>query len=196
MIKKILLFGLVMLLSVAAIGQNKRVRGNFVGSKYAGKSVFIDTLGYTVVDSSAADIIQIDSVFQGAMLQYDTTNGWESVDRAAILGYKEYVALLTQTGTDAPVATVIYNDLGGTVVWTRVAGADTGDYRGTLVGAFASNKTLIISKTGYISPPFDEDTFISTGIISEDVIRVFTAAAEASADSVLTGYYIVVRVYN
>ena len=138
MMKRILLFVLVMLLSVAAIGQNKRVKGNFVGSKYAGKSVFIDTLGYTVVDSSAADIIQIDSVFQGAMLQYDTTNGWEAADRAAILGYKEYVALLTQTGTDAPVATVLYNDLGGTVVWTY---SSVGEYIATLAGAFTINKT-------------------------------------------------------
>jgi hypothetical protein len=33
------------------------------------------------------------------------------------LGYKKYVALLTQTGTDAPVATVLENTLGFDVVW-------------------------------------------------------------------------------
>lgn len=31
---------------------------------------------------------------------------------------KVYVALLTQSGTDAPVATVLKNTLGGEVVWT------------------------------------------------------------------------------
>lgn len=55
----------------------------------------------------------------------------------------KYVALLTQSGTDAPVATVLENTLGGTVVWTRNS---LGQYFGTLSGAFTENKT--------IAPPF------------------------------------------
>lgn len=55
-------------------------------------------------------------------------------------GVKEYVALLTQTGTNAPVATVLKNTLGGTVVWTRNA---IGDYRGTLENAFPDDKTTL-----------------------------------------------------
>jgi len=51
---------------------------------------------------------------------------------------KRYVALLTQTGTDAPVATVLENTLGGEVVWTYNG---PGDYTGTLAGAFPANKT-------------------------------------------------------
>lgn len=137
-LNRLILFGAIMLLSITSFAQNKRVRGNYAGPAYAGLAVVIDTLGYTVVDSSATPAIQTDSVFQGAMLQYDTTNGWESVDRAAVLGYKEYVALLTQAGTDAPVATVLYNDLGGTVVW---AYGGNGEYSATLTGAFVLNKT-------------------------------------------------------
>lgn len=55
--------------------------------------------------------------------------------------YEKYVALLTQTGTDAPVATVLENTLGGTVVWTY---ASQGEYRATLAGAFTTSKTFII----------------------------------------------------
>lgn len=51
---------------------------------------------------------------------------------------KRYVALLTQAGTAAPVATVLENSLGGTVAWTRNA---AGDYRGTLAGVFTVDKT-------------------------------------------------------
>jgi hypothetical protein len=50
---------------------------------------------------------------------------------------KRYRALMTQTGTAAPVATVLENTLGGTLVWTRVG---AGAYRGTLTGAFPVNK--------------------------------------------------------
>jgi len=59
--------------------------------------------------------------------------------------YKVYTALLTQTGTDAPVATVLENTLGGTVVWSYVAG---GRYIGTLSGAFTVNKTAIFCNLG------------------------------------------------
>ena len=52
--------------------------------------------------------------------------------------YLVYTALLTQTGTDAPVATVLQNTLSGAIVWTR---GDVGEYTGTLAGAFTANKT-------------------------------------------------------
>jgi len=54
-------------------------------------------------------------------------------------GVKEYVALLTQTGTDAPVATVLKNTLGGTIVWTY---SNFGRYIGTLAGAFTANTII------------------------------------------------------
>lgn len=50
-----------------------------------------------------------------------------------------YSALLTQTGTSAPVATVLENTLGFTPVWSRNS---QGDYRLTFEGGFPINKTL------------------------------------------------------
>ena len=64
------------------------------------------------------------------------------------VGVKVYRALLTQTGTDAPVATVLKNTLGETVVWTRGL---AGVYFGTLAGAFLSGKTYI-SPFQYVDP--------------------------------------------
>lgn len=55
--------------------------------------------------------------------------------------YKVYTALLTQTGTNAPVATVLENTLGGVVVWSYDA---VGSYIGTLVGAFTIGKTIFL----------------------------------------------------
>jgi len=52
-------------------------------------------------------------------------------------GYLKYVALLTQSGTSAPTATVLENTLGGTVVWSYLS---VGQYVGTLTGAFVENK--------------------------------------------------------
>jgi hypothetical protein len=55
-------------------------------------------------------------------------------------GAKLYVALLTQSGTDAPVATVLQNDLSGPIVWSRI-GVD--QYKGILSNEFTLNKTFI-----------------------------------------------------
>ena len=57
---------------------------------------------------------------------------------------KRYVALLTQTGTSAPVATVLENTLSGTPVWSYDS---EGTYHATLSGAFptASKTTVVIS---------------------------------------------------
>lgn len=54
--------------------------------------------------------------------------------------YKVYTALLTQTGTDAPVATVLENTLGGTPVWSYSA---VGDYTLTATGLLTSAKTTL-----------------------------------------------------
>ena len=53
--------------------------------------------------------------------------------------YKVYTALLSQSGTSAPVATVLENTLGGAVVWSRIG---VGAYRATLSGVFTATKSF------------------------------------------------------
>lgn len=63
------------------------------------------------------------------------------------LPYLVYTALLTQSNTAAPVATVLQNTLGGTVVWTY---NNAGNYSATLSGAFLIEKTaLFATPEGY-----------------------------------------------
>ena len=52
--------------------------------------------------------------------------------------YKVYTALLTQTGTNAPVATVLENTTGGTITWGRTS---SGWYTATI-----SNSSFLVSK--------------------------------------------------
>jgi hypothetical protein len=65
----------------------------------------------------------------------------------ASLGYKTYVANLTQSSTNAPVATVLENTLGGNLVWTRFG---SGTYLATLNGAFSNASKIWLSP---IIPP-------------------------------------------
>ena len=61
-------------------------------------------------------------------------------------GYKVYTALLTQTGTAAPVATILKNNTGATLTWARTG---SGTYTVTASSnAFTSNKTLVFYNLG------------------------------------------------
>jgi len=61
------------------------------------------------------------------------------------LGYTVYTALITQTGTAAPVATVLQNTTGGTIAWSRTS---TGSYKAVISGTtYVENKTAVIIST-------------------------------------------------
>ena len=73
-----------------------------------------------------------------------TFRAGEVVD--ASLGYKSYVALLTQTGINAPVATLLKNNTGATFTWARTGG---GTYTITAnINTFTANKTIVFFNLG------------------------------------------------
>ena len=61
-------------------------------------------------------------------------------------GYTVYTALVTQAGAAAPVATVLQNTTGGTIVWTRNS---TGRYVATISGTtYTTDKTTVLVTSG------------------------------------------------
>jgi len=99
--------------------------------------------------------------------------------------YLKYVALVSQTGTDAPKEIVLENTLGGTVVWAR---SDVGDYKATLSGVFTENKTVIFNNlTGGLNYIFWNDA---------DTIRINTTDNTGTfVDDALVSTSIEIRVY-
>lgn len=105
------------------------------------------------------------------------------------LSYSVYTALLNQSGTDAPVATVLENTLGGTVVWTRSA---TGNYRATLSGAFPAAKTFV----SVTQSADNYSGFTYVGRLDNNEIGLFTFDdALASVDEDLINRSFEIRVY-
>lgn len=95
-------------------------------------------LTYNDADGSAANYADL-LVSSGGNLTITPSGGNTNIT-GTINGVKVYRALLTQTSTNAPTATVLENSLGGTVVWTRSV---QGVYVATLTGAFPSGKTMV-----------------------------------------------------
>ena len=82
--------------------------------------------------------------------------------------YKVYTALLTQTGEDAPTATVLENTLGD-IVWTRI---DEGIYIGTLSNSFIENKTgVIINNTAYAS----DNQITTVDVLTTSTVNIQTS---------------------
>ena len=102
--------------------------------------------------------------------------------------YKVYTALISQTGTSAPVATVLENTLGGTVVWSRV---NIGEYRGTLTGAFTASKTVVLQ--GGTAAFKSTNSFPVT--VDYVQVKTFNPSTLTSEDSILVSYSIEIRVY-
>lgn len=109
-----------------------------------------------------------DNIYTRAKITVDTAYAdMDAIVEAASGGssYLVYTALLSQSGTDDPVATVLENTLGGTVVWARDS---QGFYSATLSGAFTANKSVAFymvnsdQSAGYLlTYEFpDEDTFL------------------------------------
>lgn len=107
--------------------------------------------------------------------------------------YKVYTALLTQSGTDAPVATVLENTLGGTVVWTR---DNVGSYFGTLSGAFINNKTSRFA-CDLNNPGDGFGNSIVVQRLNDNQIVCYTGSRNGQEflDDVLNYTYIEIRVY-
>jgi hypothetical protein len=101
---------------------------------------------------------------------------------------KVYKATLTQTGTSAPVATVLVNTLSGTPVWSYVS---VGLYKLTLTSEWAANKTALYS----INIP-DGNGFGSLQRNNANEIFLVTRdTSSLNADDLLLESYIIIEVY-
>lgn len=95
-----------------------------------------------------------------------------------------YNAWLSQTGTNAPVVTVLRNTIGD-LVWTR---GSAGEYFGTLTGAFGEgNNTTVMLTNG-------------DGVGAQAIVGGKTDANSvyilSTVDGILTGASLEIKIYN
>ena len=101
--------------------------------------------------------------------------------------YNSYVALLTQAGTAAPVATVLSNNLTATLTWARTG---VGVYTLTASAAtFTANKTIIFLNAGSLSS-------LITGERTSDTVLTIKTFSGGAADSAITNGAFEVRIYT
>ncbi len=111
------------------------------------------------------------------------------------LPYKVYVALLNQTGTSDPVATILENTFSGvTFTWTRDS---AGVYRVTCNGTpFTTDKTTVFLTP--ININFPDCFLISVDVINTNhILPLYTVdLSGAGGDDLLVNTAIEIRVYS
>ena len=104
--------------------------------------------------------------------------------------YNSYVALLTQAGTAAPVATVLSNNLTATLTWARTG---VGVYTLTASApTFTANKTIVFLNAGSGIP-------LITGERTSDTIltiKTFVPSSGAAVDAAIANGAFEVRIYS
>jgi len=99
--------------------------------------------------------------------------------------YKVYTALLTQTGTTAPAATVFENTLGGAVTWEYYTEEAPGSYKAVTSGLFTENKTVTVTSVDVTGFP------LTIARLDSSTVTVY-----GTADDTITNTFIEIRVYN
>lgn len=125
-----------------------------------------------------------------------TGNDYTDLFDSSVRDYKTYKALLTQTGSNAPSATVLQNEFSAPIVWTRVS---AGYYVGTLTGAFVNNKTFIkpLSFANGTNPTPAAALFLISNIDANTVeVYTYSDNGVTIADDLLSKNCVEIQVYN
>lgn len=105
---------------------------------------------YPIEVPTATDLILFSDISGGNVTKNTTVQSIIDLANAVQLGYTSLVQLLTQTSTNAPVATEVYNNTGQTYTWSYVS---DGVYRITSTGTpFTVNKTVVFVNYGNANP--------------------------------------------
>ena len=104
--------------------------------------------------------------------------------------YDSYTALLTQTSTNAPVATILSSNLTGTFTWARTG---VGVYTLTASAAtFTANKTIVFLNAGSGIPLISAERTSDTVL----TVKTFVPSSGAAVDAAITNGAFEVRIYT
>ena len=139
---------------------------------------------YPIEVPATTDLIPFSDVSKGNVTKSATVQSIANLANAVQLGYTSLVQLLTQTGTNAPVATEVYNNTGETFTWSYVS---SGVYRITSTGTpFTVNKTVVFINTGSTN----------SGMFEPRWSRISDTVIEIVSSNLWTNGSFEVKIYN
>ena len=140
------------------------------------------------VDSQTTGVAEINKITASNINQIKAGVNANETAINNLLPYTSLVQLLTQTGTNAPVPTEVYNNTGETFTWSYVS---QGTYRVTSTGTpFTVGKTVVFANLGSYNTGALRD--IGWDRISDSIIEIETTT---NNDTMTNGSF-EVKIYN
>tara|TARA_R110000824_G_scaffold304858_1_gene492659 strand:- start:112 stop:561 length:450 start_codon:yes stop_codon:yes gene_type:complete len=140
------------------------------------------------VDSQTTGVAEINKITASNINQIKAGVNTNETAINNLLPFTSLVQLLTQTGTNTPVATEVYNNTGETFTWSYVS---QGVYRITSTNTlFTVNKTVVFANLGSYNTGASKD--IAWNRISDSIIEIGTTT---SNDTITNGSF-EVKIYN
>jgi hypothetical protein len=115
----------------------------------------------------------------------------DSINGAPVVGYKRYIALISQTGVSAPTATVFENTIGD-ITFNYIG---VGTYEILLMGAFLANKTWVIGGSADNNAGGGDFATLDIKRYDDDSIRLYTYDNFSISNNMLVNTAIEIRVY-
>lgn len=134
----------------------------------------------------------------GAADEYLKTDGSGVLSWANPRPYKVYVANITQSGTDDPVAIVLENTLGVVPTWARFG---LGRYTVTATGVFTSDKTTLPDSKVFIGGEDQDEVAMtvwrrtSTDVLLMRIVKPQALEGNIEMNYGLQGFTVEIRVY-
>jgi len=157
-----------------------------------------NTSSYPIIAPKGGDLLVGTQTFTAADPVLDnptrnfTVESVASLANSINLGYTVYTALLTQTGTAVPVATVMQNTTGGTIAWTRVS---VGKYVATITDAtYTANKTSSMVTSGG-----NNDAKLKPALYQNTTFEFFNlnySLANGLSDTIAATTTVEIRIYS
>ena len=175
------------------IENGRTVNGDLGFYNLGGQRVTIKDNGRVLINKTDDDLTNQLQVAGTISASPATTENqvptWGQVQAVAARPYKVYTALLSQTGTDAPIATVLENTLGGTLVWAR---SSAGIYSGSLLNAFNLSKTFL----SVLDIGANSNSRTACVVSNISSILLATSVSGTGTDSLLNRTSIEIRVFH
>lgn len=101
--------------------------------------------------------------------------------------YLVYTALISQSGTSAPTATVLENTTGQTFTWSYLT---VGQYKATYSSTLDNNKTAVTFINGAYTGNFSPSIFVNSGDVT-----VHAKNGATATDGILSKNFLEIRIY-
>lgn len=109
---------------------------------------------------------------------------------------REYIAIVNQTGTNAPVVTILKNTLGSNLIWARVS---AGNYTGTLETLDLNTEFTLLNTTtitGGDGVQQDMTMRVTFFVLGVGAVSLRTFSAGVLSDGWLVNQTIIIRKYG